>query len=117
MALYALIDPNSRVCQLSAAIFPVATPMRWTSDVSAITPSPQYGWAATETGGTWAFTAPAEPVRTLAQQAAAIERRHALDSLAAAGEAVPADVTHKAEASVRAAELELVRARAEVVPK
>ncbi|HVE22837.1 MAG TPA: hypothetical protein VNC39_12755 [Acidocella sp.] len=70
MALYALIDPNSRVCQLSAAIFPVAAPMVWTSDVSAIAPSPQYGWAATEAGGTWSFTAPAEPVQTLTGETA-----------------------------------------------
>jgi hypothetical protein len=70
MPLYALIDPNSRVCQLSAATFPVAAPMVWTPDVSAVVPSPEYGWAATEKGGAWTFTAPAEPVQTLAQQAA-----------------------------------------------
>jgi hypothetical protein len=49
--------------------------------------------------------------------AAAIARRHALDSLAAAGEAVPAHVTYMAEARIREAELELVRARAEITPK
>ena len=44
--------------------------------------------------------------------ATAIAHRHALDRLADGGEAVPAEIMHQVEASVRAAELELVRARA-----
>jgi hypothetical protein len=44
--------------------------------------------------------------------AAAIAYRHALDRLSTSGEAVPAEIAHLAEASVRAAELDLVRTRA-----
>lgn len=52
-----------------------------------------------------------------AKLAAAIARRHELDRLASTGEAVPAQITHEAEVSVREAELELVRARAEITPE
>lgn len=42
-------------------------------DVTNVSPRPQPGWTATESGGAWAFSAPAAPASpTLAQQAAAL---------------------------------------------
>jgi hypothetical protein len=41
-------------------------------DVTAVSPPPQPGWTASETGGVWSFAAPpAPPAPALAQQAAA----------------------------------------------
>jgi len=69
MALFALVA-NGKICQLSAAMFPVAPPMQWTTDVSRISPQPQDGWSATLNGQTWIFDAPPSPPSpTLAQQA------------------------------------------------
>jgi hypothetical protein len=71
MALYALIL-NSQVVQLANATFPVAAPLLWTGDISAVTPAPQVGCKAEQDGGTWTFTAAqAAPEPTLAQQATA----------------------------------------------
>ena len=39
-------------------------------DVTAISPAPQPGWTAAQTGGAWAFAAPSAPSPSLAQQAA-----------------------------------------------
>jgi hypothetical protein len=44
-------------------------------DVTGVTPEPQPGWLATQTGGVWTFAAPAAPTApapTLAEQAAAL---------------------------------------------
>jgi hypothetical protein len=40
-------------------------------DVTAVSPAPQPGWAATETAGVWTFAAPIMPVLTPSQLAAA----------------------------------------------
>jgi hypothetical protein len=40
-------------------------------DVTNVSPQPQQGWSATQTGGTWSFAAPAPFVPTLTQQAQA----------------------------------------------
>lgn len=69
MALFGLIDTNSRICQLASEVFPVAAPLTWTPDISSVSPAPQVGWAATLNDGAWAFTAPSAP--TAAQQAQA----------------------------------------------
>jgi hypothetical protein len=71
MSTYALVF-NGAIVQIDPATFPVNPALSWTGDISAVTPAPQVGWAATETGGVWTFTAPpAPPAPTLAQQAAA----------------------------------------------
>lgn len=71
MALYALIL-NSQIVQMANATFPVASPLLWTGDISAVTPAPQAGFQATQAGSAWTFTAPpAAPSPTLAQQATA----------------------------------------------
>jgi hypothetical protein len=62
---------NGTVVQTASATFSVNAALQWV-DVSAVSPSPQPGWAAVETAGVWTFTAPAAPpAPTLAQQAAA----------------------------------------------
>ena len=38
-------------------------------DVTSVSPAPQQGWVASESGGTWSFAAPVAPAPTLAQQA------------------------------------------------
>jgi hypothetical protein len=69
MSTFALIAGGS-IAQLDTVIFPVNPALVWTSDISAVTPAPQVGWAAVETNGVWTFTAPpAAPTPTLAQQA------------------------------------------------
>ncbi len=73
MALYALVDPNSTICQIAPATFSVAAPLAWTADISSLSPQPGTGWTATVTGGVWTFAAPAAPpAPTLAQQAQAM---------------------------------------------
>lgn len=71
MSTYALIA-GDQIVQLAAATFPVHPDYVWTGDVSAISPAPEVGWTATETNGTWSFTAPAAATVTLAQQAQAL---------------------------------------------
>lgn len=56
---FALIA-NGTVAHIDAAEFPVAAPFVWV-DVTAVSPAPQVGWVATETGGTWSFAAPPAP--------------------------------------------------------
>lgn len=69
MSMFAL-TLNNTVVQIDAATFPVAAPLVWTSDISAVSPEPQPGWSAVETAGAWTFAAPAAPPGpTLAQQA------------------------------------------------
>jgi len=58
------------IAQIDPAEFPVVPAWTWV-DVTSVTPTPQVGWVATETGGAWTFTAPAAPIQTLAQGAAA----------------------------------------------
>lgn len=71
MSIYALIDASGKICQIEAAVFPVAPPMVWTADISTDTPDPQVGWSAQQNSGAWTFSAPpAPPAPTLAQQAA-----------------------------------------------
>jgi hypothetical protein len=72
MSLFALIL-NGTIVQVDAAIFPVAPALSWTTDISAIVPQPQVGWAATDTGGAWAFTAPPAPPAPSNAQLAAVE--------------------------------------------
>ena len=67
MALYGLVLSGA-IIQIDAAAFPVASPLVWTGDISAVLPAPQVGWTATETGGAWTFTPPVIPALTLAQQ-------------------------------------------------
>lgn len=72
MALYALVASGGEIIQFEAETFPVAPPMVWTADLSAVSPPPQIGWTATETGGAWSYEAPpSPPPPTLAQQAQA----------------------------------------------
>src|ERR1700734_3317865 len=72
MTSFALVLDNN-IIQINPTIFPVAPPMVWTTDISAISPEPQVGWAAAESSGVWSFTAPpAPPALTLAQQAEAM---------------------------------------------
>jgi hypothetical protein len=73
MSLFALVL-NGTICQISEAMFPVASPLSWTTDISAVSPTPQFGWLATQSGASWSFAAPfspPSPPMTLAQQAAA----------------------------------------------
>lgn len=69
MALYGLVDTTSHICQIAAATFPVAAPLAWTPDLSAVSPQPQVGWTAAQAAGVWSYTAPAAP--TAPQQYAA----------------------------------------------
>ena len=72
MTSFALVLDNN-IIQINPTIFPVAPPMVWTTDISATSPEPQVGWAASESGGVWSFTAPpAPPALTIAQQAEAM---------------------------------------------
>lgn len=72
MALYALVALGGEIIQIEAETFPVAPPLVWTGDLSAVTPAPKIGWNAAETGGAWSYQAPAPPpAPTLAQQAQA----------------------------------------------
>jgi hypothetical protein len=66
---FALIH-NGTVAQLSAAQFPVASPLVWV-DVTSVSPAPQPSWTATQTDGVWTFVGPVVPAPTLAQQAGA----------------------------------------------
>lgn len=58
MNLFALVDGTNVIREISPVAFSVAQPMRWTADISELTPQPQTGWAATEAAGVWTFTAP-----------------------------------------------------------
>jgi hypothetical protein len=72
MSTFALISGGT-IIQIAPETFPVAAPIVWTPDISGVTPAPQTGWAATETGGAWTFAAPpalAAPTVALAAQAA-----------------------------------------------
>lgn len=72
MALFALVAPGGEIIQIEAETFPVAPPIVWTADLSAVTPAPQIGWTATEAAGDWNYEAPPSPPSpTLAQQAQA----------------------------------------------
>ncbi len=62
---------SGAVIELAATPFAVVPSWSWV-DVSAVSPAPQVGWSAAETGGAWRFTPPtAPPPPTLAQQAQA----------------------------------------------
>jgi hypothetical protein len=60
MALFGLVV-GGKIIETAAAAFPVNAAFVWTSDISAVTPTPQVGWAATETNGAWSFAAPVAP--------------------------------------------------------
>jgi hypothetical protein len=68
MAEYALIFGGA-VAQVSPETFVVHSDLVWTGDISVMSPAPQPGWTAAETGGTWTFAAPVAPTLTLVQQA------------------------------------------------
>ena len=64
-----------------AQCFAPSVAAQFATDVSAVTPAPQVGWTAAQSGGAWTFTAPAAPPGpTLAQQAMV-----ALDTMDAPG--------------------------------
>ncbi len=58
--MFALVY-NNIVVDVSTIEFPVVSTMTWL-DISTVSPTPAYGWSATETSGVWSYTAPASPV-------------------------------------------------------
>ncbi len=70
MSIYALVA-GGRVVEIAAGTFEVHPDFVWV-DVSSVTPRPETGWSATESGGNWSFAAPVTPTLTLAQQASAL---------------------------------------------
>jgi hypothetical protein len=60
MATFALVS-GSKIIEMSPTAFPVNPAFVWTGDVSAVSPEPQVGWTAAETGGAWTFTTPPAP--------------------------------------------------------
>ena len=69
MSTYALIA-NGKVAEIAAAKFDVHPDLTWV-DVSSVTPQPEAGWSASESSGSWSFTAPAADSPSLARQARA----------------------------------------------
>ena len=66
---YALIA-NGKIAEIAATKFDVHADLIWV-DVSSVTPQPEAGWAAAESGGSWSFAAPAADSPSLALQARA----------------------------------------------
>ncbi len=96
MSTFALVQ-NGIVVDLRPATFPVAAGLSWTPDISAVSPPPLFGWSATETNGTWSFSAPAAPPPTPGQEAMALLAGglavSATGSLTLSGVVFPADAT------------------------
>jgi hypothetical protein len=80
MSSFALVLPDGKVHDVQPTSSPIVSPWVWV-DVSAVTPAPQVGWSAVETGGVWAFTPPAAPAGPTIE----VQAQAALDVMDAPG--------------------------------
>jgi hypothetical protein len=89
MSSFALVFEGS-IVQIDAATFPVAPALVWTTDISAVTPAPQVGWTASETGSAWTFAAPVVPPPTNEQLAATELAAKTAEGIAITSASLPA---------------------------